>query len=74
MGHQKVCKQGRYDTKVKVLYTKPYPYIFLLYSCDSHEKKMQGDAIILSLLYHTLPSGNRPCPLKTIYTEVIIVI
>ena len=30
---QKACKQGRNDIKVKVNIQKPYPYIFLHYSC-----------------------------------------
>ena len=33
MAHQKVCKQGSDDIKVKVKYIRPCPYIFCNSTC-----------------------------------------
>ena len=46
MAHQKVCKQGRYDIKVKVTIQSPVPTSFVSI-LKSHVKKLTEDPWVL---------------------------
>ena len=52
-----MCKQGRDDDiEVKVNIQKPYPYIFLHYSCALVWKRRRKGALYVKLHFHIICS------------------